>query len=115
MFCKNCGKELPEGSTVCFECGAPQNTNVVSTQPRAVVQTTQPAIVKNKALAAILALFLGGWGANDFYLGYTKTGILKIVLTIVSFGVIGGIWGLIDFFRIICGQVQTDAKGNPVM
>ena len=96
MICKHCGKEIPDGSTVCFECGAPQNANLPVTpvtQTGTAFQPSQPAIVKNKALAAVLALFLGAWGANDFYLGYTKTGILKIVLTIVSFGLIGGIWG----------------------
>lgn len=113
MFCKNCGKELPEGSTVCFECGAAQN--VVTPVATQTVQPSGPVEVKSKAAAAILALLFGGWGVHDFYLGFTKMGIIKILLTIISLGVIGGIWGFVDFIRIVTGSVKTDAKGNPVM
>lgn len=112
MTCKNCGKELPDGSTVCFECGATQTENLVQA-PNATIDT--PVVPKSKAGAAILALLLGGWGAHDFYLGFTKKAIIKIVLTIVSFGFIGGLWGFIDFIRILCGNINVDAKGTPIM
>ena len=112
MICKNCGKELPEGSTVCFECGVAQNEVTPVTTP--TKQTSGSIEVKSKATAAILALLLGGWGAHDFYLGFTKMGIIKIALTIVSYGLIGGIWGFIDFIRIVSGSLKTDAKGNPI-
>ena len=35
---------------------------------------------KSKTVAALLAFFLGGFGAPDFYLGYKKVGIIKLVL-----------------------------------
>lgn len=39
---------------------------------------------KSKAVAAVLAFFLGGFGAADFYLGYKKVGIIKLIVWAVG-------------------------------
>lgn len=129
MYCKNCGKELLENSTVCFECGAttnfvapnatqnvvtPATQNVVTPTPTSI-RPSGPVEVKSKKRAAIFAILLGGCGVHDFYLGFIKRGIIKILLSIVSLGFAGAIWGVVDFIRIVAGGVKTDAKGNPVM
>ena len=54
---------------------------------------------------------LGAWGVHNFYLGYTKKGILQIVLTIVTCG-IAALWGFIEGILILCGNINTDANGN---
>ncbi|MBQ8337912.1 MAG: TM2 domain-containing protein [Oscillospiraceae bacterium] len=59
----------------------------------------------------MLALFLGSIGIHDFYLGYTKYGIIKIVLTVCT-GVGGSIWALVDLIRLLTGSLHTDANGN---
>ncbi len=47
--------------------------------------------MESKRIAAgILALFLGGFGVHKFYLGYTKAGILQIVITLLTCGA-GGV------------------------
>ena len=56
---------------------------------------------KNKTVAILLSLFLGGLGIDRFYLGYTGLGILKL-LTLGGLGV----WALIDFIRIIVGNLK---------
>lgn len=33
MFCQNCGKQIPDGSTYCNECGAVQGTSAESAGP----------------------------------------------------------------------------------
>lgn len=48
-----------------------------------------------KVTAGILAIIIGSLGVHKFYLGYTKEGIIQIVLTIVTCG-IGGMMGLIE-------------------
>jgi len=48
-----------------------------------------------KLVAGILAILIGSIGVHKFVLGYTKEGILQIVLTIVTCG-FGGIIPLIE-------------------
>ena len=39
-----------------------------------------------KVLAGVLAILLGGFSVHKFILGYTKEGIIQLVLTLVSCG-----------------------------
>jgi TM2 domain-containing membrane protein YozV len=48
-----------------------------------------------KLIAGLLGIFLGAFGVHKFYLGYTKEGIIQIVIFVVTCG-IGGILGLIE-------------------
>ena len=67
---------------------------------------------KSKAVAAILALFLGSFGAHDFYLGYKKQGIIKIVLTItIVASFVTYLWTLIDLIKILCNG-KLDSNGQ---
>ena len=68
---------------------------------------------KSKMAAGLLGIFLGAWGAHQFYLGDTKKGIIRIVVSLVTCG-IGGIWGFIEGIMILCGKITTDAQGNPL-
>ena len=59
MYCRNCGKELPEGSSFCPNCGAQTSEHQVKTKRK-----------KNRIVAALLALTVGGFGIHRFYLGH---------------------------------------------
>ncbi|MBQ9953537.1 MAG: NINE protein [Clostridia bacterium] len=98
-FCANCGNEINPGAAICVKCGA-------------AVQTAAAAGIgeKSKLVAVLLAFFLGSLGIHDFYLGYTKYGVIKIILTVCT-GVGGSIWALIDFIRLLTGSLHTDANG----
>jgi len=50
---------------------------------------------EKKVIAGILGILLGAWGIHKFYLGYSKEGIIQIVITILTCG-IGGLVGLIE-------------------
>ncbi len=50
---------------------------------------------EKKIVAGILGILLGGLAIHKFYLGYTKTGIIQIVVTVVTCGA-GSIIGLIE-------------------
>lgn len=55
----------------------------------------KPEGAEKKMVAGILGILLGGLGIHKFYLGYTKEGIIQIVVTIVTCG-IGALVGLIE-------------------
>lgn len=48
-----------------------------------------------KLVAGILGILLGGFGIHKFYLGYTKEGIIQIVITFVTCGA-GSLVGLVE-------------------
>jgi hypothetical protein len=68
----------------------------------------KPAKGKSQTTAILLAFFLGGLGIHRFYLGYTGIGIVQL-LTLGGLG----IWALIDFIRIITGDL-TPKDGDYV-
>ncbi|GAA5101380.1 NINE protein [Chryseobacterium ginsengisoli] len=53
----------------------------------------QPYKSEKKVTAGILAILLGAFGVHKFYLGYTKAGILQILLSLLC---LGGLIGLIE-------------------
>lgn len=69
--------------------------------------------MKSKMAAGLLGIFLGGYGIHNFYLGYTKKAVIQLVLSLCTCG-IAGIWGFIEGIMILCGNINTDADGNPL-
>jgi TM2 domain-containing membrane protein YozV len=55
---------------------------------------------KSQLVAALLCFFLGGLGIHRFYLGYTAIGVIQLL---TAGGC--GIWVLIDFIRILIGDL----------
>ena len=62
---------------------------------------------KNKTTAILLALFLGGFGIHQFYLGNTLRGILMIVLLVMTFGIGSSLIALIEAIIIACSSQET--------
>ncbi len=94
------------------------------TPPAAPQQPDQPAPgaapppaggeLKNKLVAGLLGIFLGGFGIHRFYLGYSKIGVIQIVVTVVTCGA-GALWGFIEGILILVGStITTDVDGRPL-
>ncbi|MEU6025148.1 TM2 domain-containing protein [Micromonospora sp. NBC_01739] len=67
---------------------------------------------KSKLVAGILQILLGGFGVGRFYMGDTKTGVIQLIVTIVTCG-IGSLWGLIDGILILVNG-GVDGQGRPL-
>ena len=64
-----------------------------------------------KLVAVLLAFFFGGLGLHKFYLGYTKQGIIMLLLFVFGFillGVPSAIIGIIAFVEFIIYLTKTD-------
>ncbi len=55
----------------------------------------KPAGAEKKIPAGICGILLGGLGVHKFILGYTKEGIIQLVISVVTCG-LGSIIGLIE-------------------
>lgn len=67
----------------------------------------QPPVQENKKImAGVLALLLGGLGIHKFILGYTKEGIIQIVISIVTCGIAG----IIPFIEGIIYLTKSDEE-----
>jgi TM2 domain-containing membrane protein YozV len=72
----------------------------------------RPYSDKQKLVAGLLQILLGGFGVGRFYTGHTGIAIAQIAVTLVTCG-IGAIWGLIDGIMILVNG-GTDSKGRPL-
>ena len=70
---------------------------------------------KSKIAAGLLGIFLGGFGVHRFYLGYTRIGVIQIVVTVLTCG-IGSLWGFVEGILYLVGAngYTTDAQGRPL-
>lgn len=154
MYCKHCGAEINDGISFCTSCGnsvhdynsdqsAQQYDQTQRVRPAhpaqpQPVQQVQPVFVqqlppnyvalqvsdKSKSTAALLAFFLGGFGAHRFYVGKSGSAVIMLIMAIVgillSCVYIGlplcfavGIWSFVDFIIILTGGF-TDSLGRPI-
>ena len=67
---------------------------------------------KSKVAFVLLGVFLGSLGIHNFYVGRTKQGVIQLLITVLSAGMLSlasWIWAIVD----IC-TVNADANGVPL-
>lgn len=129
MICKNCGATIEEGANYCTQCGAgvnptnagrqaeqtayqPNENAYYSAGPNPVYQ--QPfggqAPQKSKTAAGLLAIFLGSLGIHKFYLGYTKSGVIMLLVSLLTFGIGAAVMEVIGIIEGIIYLTKTDQE-----
>ena len=70
----------------------------------------KPAGAEKKIAAGICGILIGGLGVHKFILGYTKEGIIQIVITVCTCG----IGGIIGFIEGIIYLTKTDEEWHQI-
>ena len=135
MNCPNCGNNLVDGAAFCNHCGtpiaapaqtsAPAGTPVTPTadpyqqqlaygqqsvyrQQPAYGQPAVPANSKSKVAAGLLGIFLGALGIHKFYMGYTKAGIIMLLVSLLTLGIGAIVMEIIGLIEGIMYLTKTD-------
>ena len=118
VLCPQCGAPAQEGAMKCEYCGAAiaqpvqPVQPVQQAQPQQVVYVQQSSVnperanwpIKNKIVAALLAILLGGLGIHKFYLGQTGKGVLYLLF---CWTYIPGILAFIEGIMILCSKDEN--------
>lgn len=97
MFCQNCGVKIPDKAAVCLGCGvAVKNISAAKVS----------SINDEWLVAMLLAMFLGIFGAHNFYLKRNSVAIAQLILGLCSCFMISGIWALVDWVMIVSGNYR---------
>lgn len=130
VACGECGREISDKAAACPQCGAPPApaSHAAPDPPPVVPHPPHPERMrsfrlyhappaseviagpagKNRALAVVLALVLGSFGAHKFYLGSVGLGVVYLLLfwTYIP-GVIGFIEGL---YYALIGEAEFQLR-----
>ena len=109
MFCRNCGAQLEDDAKFCSACGTAVNEEEQVKEEINMEELEKSS--RSKLVAGLLGIFLGGYGVHNFYLGFTKTAVIQIIVTVVTCGA-GSLWGLIEGIMILCDKITKDADGK---
>jgi len=100
-YCYKCGGEIDKEAEICVKCGV--------RQPSFVTNKAQKKD-KDKFVAGLLGIFLGGLGIHKFYLGKPVDGILSILF---CWTFIPAIIGFIEGIIYMCmSDEKFDKKYN---
>jgi len=97
MYCRNCAKEVHPQAVACPGCGVPPlvekkfcSNCAAPTQPNQVLCTKCGVALggfkssKSNIAAGLFGIFLGSLGIHKFYLGYTKEGVIMLLVSILG-------------------------------
>lgn len=134
MFCKSCGAEMADNAAVCLKCGvsagvggnycpncgAPTNPNAaVCLKCGIKLGSAAGTGDKSKLTALLLAIFLGGLGIHNFYLGYTKKAVIQLLISLLLCWTFIAplaieIWAIVEGIQAYNGSLP-DAQGRALI
>lgn len=71
--------------------------------------STTPGADK-KIVAGILGILLGAFGIHKFYLGYTKEGVIMLLVSVLTLGFGGFVMGVIGLIEGILYLTKPDEE-----
>ena len=127
MYCKTCGVYIEDSAAVCVHCGSEKGQGTAycaycggAVRPgapsclhcgRSLGVAADPK-AKSRTAAGLLAIFLGAFGAHNFYLGHTGKAMAQLLITLLSLGtlaVFSAIWGIAEGLHLFAASHPVDA------
>lgn len=102
-FCSECAAVIKAKAVICPHCGCPQAGYpypLVTGSPHHPAAHT--AAEASRGMAAVLAIFLGGFGAHKFYMGRNGVGLIYLFLSVT------GVTFFIGFIEGLVYLLQSD-------
>jgi TM2 domain-containing membrane protein YozV len=107
--CPNCGQSLPDGAQFCSRCGF--SLVPLATPPPASLQFNTNSEVGSKKIAAgLCGILLGAFGIHKFILGYTGTGVIMLLISLLTCGIAAPIMHLIGLIEGILYLTKSDQQ-----
>jgi len=102
----NYGTNAFSGREIGYHGGRTQDEN----HGGRTMQPMEPTMTrgKEKTVAGILGILLGGFGVHHFYLGSTTSGVIELALSVITCG-IGGLLGIVEGVMIL---IMSDEEFN---
>ncbi len=81
-ICPFCGEKNPIDTTKEDTCDVTQTLNTINLNTKEQIHLKE----HKKIINFVLCLFLGLFGADSFYLGFKKEGLIRILSTVLIYG-----------------------------
>jgi len=113
--CPHCQQTLPRDATVCAHCGYAFSPDPFAPYPRQPGLYGQSAMNKGevsskKLTAGVLAILFGSLGIHKFILGYKGTGLIMLLVTLLTCGLGASVMGVIALVEGIIYLTKSDEE-----
>jgi TM2 domain-containing membrane protein YozV len=114
-YCTKCGAINDDTAQYCSTCQAPLTAVDTGYQPMEAVHPGTMTDWKamggdKKIVAGILAILVGSLGVHKFILGYTTEGVIMLLVTVLSCGILGIAMSVIGIIEGIMYLTKTDEE-----
>ncbi|HJS23051.1 MAG TPA: NINE protein [Pyrinomonadaceae bacterium] len=114
-YCTKCGAINDEMAQFCSTCQAPLSAVNTGYQP---MQSVNPGALTDwkalggdkKIVAGILAILVGALGVHKFILGYTTEGVIMLLVSVLSCGILAVIPSVIGIIEGIMYLTKSDEE-----
>ena len=114
-YCTKCGAINDETAPYCTTCQAPLTPVNTGYQPMQSVNPGQLTDWKalggdKKIIAGILAIVVGSLGIHKFILGYTTEGVIMLLISVLSCGILAIIPTVIGIIEGVMYLTKSDEE-----
>ena len=114
-YCTKCGAVNDDTAQYCSNCQAPLTQMSSGYQP---MQSVNPGAMTDwkemgadkKMVAGILAILLGSLGVHKFILGYTTEGVIMLLVSVLSCGILAVVPSVIGIVEGIMYLTKSDEE-----